>query len=162
QLLARRLGRWQPRAGADGALLRTVELARRALATAEGSVSRLSRLVDDLLDDARIQKGRLAFRMERCDMCAIVTAAVEEPRLLMPARTMRLELPCPAVAVPVCGDATRIGQAVTNYLTNALKYSIEEQPVTVRLEVEGTVGTLGAGTGQVARVSVQDKGIGVP
>jgi signal transduction histidine kinase len=159
QLLAKRLRGWQPAAGTDESLLRTVELARRSVSTVEGSVRRLSQLVDDLLDDARIQAGRLTFDLERCDLGAIVAAAVEDQRILEPTRKLRLELPSPAVPVMVNVDASRIGQAVTNYLTNALKYSAEDQPITVRLEV---VDSAEEGVGAVARVSVHDAGIGVP
>src|SRR5262249_28807862 len=114
--------------------------------------------------DARIQQGRLTLQLERCELDVIVTAAVEEQRLLVPTRTLQLELPPPAVAVLVDADATRIGQAVTNYLRDALKYCREERRVTVRLEVEveGTRGTPGAGMGAEARVSVHDEGIGIP
>jgi signal transduction histidine kinase len=51
----------------------------------------------------------------------------------------------------VQADAARIGQVVTNYLSNALKYSSEEQPVSVGLDVAGTR----------ARVWVRDEGPGV-
>ncbi len=82
--------------------------------------------------------------------------------------------------MPVLADAERIAQVVTNYLTNALKYSKEDRPVVVRLEVvrdaeksgeggegdgrdggEGELGALG-GEGELARVSVHDEGIGIP
>jgi len=51
----------------------------------------------------------------------------------------------------VIADASRIGQAITNYLTNALKYAPVDRVVLVRLEVTGTV----------ARVSVHDQGPGL-
>jgi PAS domain S-box-containing protein len=56
---------------------------------------------------------------------------------------------------PVIADADRIGQVVTNYLTNALKYSPAARPVEVRLEVEKQ-------KVRVARVSVRDEGPGLP
>ncbi len=56
---------------------------------------------------------------------------------------------------PVIADADRIGQVVTNYLTNALKYSPAGRPVEVRLEVEKQ-------KVRVARVSVRDEGPGLP
>src|SRR5262249_672652 len=63
-------------------------------------------------------------------------------------------------------DAMRIRQVVTNYLTNALKYSKEDRAVEVRLEVEyagaRVGGGVGASAGDVARVRVRDEGIGVP
>ena len=48
-------------------------------------------------------------------------------------------------------DAGRVGHALTNYLTNALKYAPVDQPIAGRLEVTGTV----------ARVSVRDQGPGL-
>ena len=54
--------------------------------------------------------------------------------------------------MPVLADADRLGQVVTNYLTNALKYSPADRPVTVGLDAEG----------KQARVWVRDEGPGVP
>jgi signal transduction histidine kinase len=54
--------------------------------------------------------------------------------------------------VPVVADAQRIGQVVTNYLTNALKYSPADRPIEVGLEVDA----------QQARVWVRDEGPGLP
>jgi signal transduction histidine kinase len=54
--------------------------------------------------------------------------------------------------VPVVADAQRIGQVVTNYLTNALKYSPADHPVTVGLEVDD----------QQAQLWVRDQGPGLP
>jgi signal transduction histidine kinase len=157
----------------DGGLLRA------ALVHAQASVRRLTRLADDLVDDARIRHGRLTLRLEPCDLATIVAGAVEEQRAAEPDRSILLELPSgvqPAQPIPVLADADRIAQVVTNYLTNALKYSAAERPVTVRLEVvpgarERTHGAHdsdwdyngdGGGEGDLARVSVHDEGIGVP
>jgi signal transduction histidine kinase len=49
-------------------------------------------------------------------------------------------------------DADRIGQVVTNYLTNAIKYSPADRPIEVFLAIEG----------HMARVAVQDQGPGLP
>ncbi|HEX9413001.1 MAG TPA: HAMP domain-containing sensor histidine kinase, partial [Ktedonobacterales bacterium] len=117
----------------------------------EPSLRRLGRLVDDVLDESRIQSGRLEFRMVSCDLSGIVRAAVEEQRQLASARTIHRELP-DAQPTLVLADASRIEQVVTNYLTNALKYSREDRPVAVRLQVDG----------ETARVSVRDEGVGVP
>jgi signal transduction histidine kinase len=111
----------------------------------------MTRLVDDLLDDARIREGRLTLQMGPCDLEAVVGQAVAEQQVLAPERTIQLEV-ATAQPVVVVADAQRIAQVVTNYLSNALKYSREEQPVTVRLEVAGAL----------ARVSVRDVGAGVP
>ena len=115
-------------------------------------VRRLTRLVDDLVDSARIQAGKLEIVSAPCDLAAIVREAVAEQRAVHPEREIRLQLPRSLPTVPVEADADRIGQVVTNYLTNALKYSPDDQPVELALHVEGTT----------ARLSVRDEGPGIP
>src|SRR5262249_24960095 len=106
----------------------------------------------DLLDTSRIRHGQLQYRMEPCDLATIVTQAVEEQGHLAPERTILLAR-TNEVPVPVWGDAERLGQVVTNLLTNALKYSREEFPVVVGIQEEED---------QQGRVWVRDQGPGIP
>jgi signal transduction histidine kinase len=124
------------------------------------SLLRLTRLADDLVDDTRIQDGRLTLRLAPCDLGHIVCAAVEEQRALEPGRTINLELP-PGGPVLATADADRIVQVLTNYLSNALKYSTEDQTVTTRLEVEGDAPRGEQAASGLARVSVRDDGLGL-
>jgi len=93
QLLLHRLDAWQP--PADGAGLpaevvaRAVAQARVMLVSCERSLQRLTRLADDLVDDARIRDGQLALRLAPCDLCALVSSAVEEQRAPAPAARPR-------------------------------------------------------------------------
>lgn len=120
------------------------------LSRAERQVAQLDRLVSDLLDVSRIRADRLELRREWTDLVAVVSEAVEEQRLLTPNRVMSLHLP-PEPRLHIYADPGRIGQVVTNYLTNALKYSAEDCPVIIGLEV---------GCEQ-ARVWVRDEGPGL-
>jgi signal transduction histidine kinase len=113
--------------------------------------ARLDRLVNDLLDVSRIQAGRLELRKEPADLAAVVCEAVEEQREVAPGRKIYLELPSTPLP-PLFIDPGRIGQVVTNYLTNALKYSAEDCEVGVGLEAKESW----------ARVWVRDKGPGIP
>ena len=117
---------------------------------ADRQISRMTRLINDLLDISRIQENRLKFDMEPVDLVSIVRDAVQEQRQVAYPRQISLELAAEG-PVQVMAHMDRIGQVVTNYLTNALKYSEAERPVDVRLEVDG----------QVARVSVRDEGPGL-
>jgi signal transduction histidine kinase len=114
-------------------------------------ISRIERLTSDLVDVSRIQAGRLEMQLMPCDLVPIVVEAVREQRLTAPARQIDLDVP-PGAAVTVLADADRIGQVVTNYLTNALKYSADDKAVTVGLDVDGAM----------ARVTVHDAGPGIP
>ena len=115
----------------DGARPATTDQFERLLASTEAQLRRQSRLVDDLLDVTRIENGRLEFRPEDTNLLAIVRRAVEEQQRVRPDRHIALHLPAGMGAVPVVADPDRIGQVLTNYLTNALKYSPADAPVEV-------------------------------
>jgi len=113
--------------------------------------ARLDRLVNDLLDVSRARIGQLDLHPEPADLATIVGEAVEQQRQVNPTRTITFRFPADRTA-PIIADADRIGQVVTNYLTNALKYSAEECPVAVGLVMEA----------EQARVWVRDHGPGLP
>jgi signal transduction histidine kinase len=122
-----------------------------ALELVLNQAGRLNRLVNDLLETSRIQAGRMELRLQPADLATIVDETVKEHQQLAPERTIALHLP-DGKPVPVQADTERIGQVVTNYLTNALKYSPEERPVEVGVQVEN----------QQAYVWVRDHGPGIP
>ncbi len=103
------------------------------LERADGAVVRLTRLVNDLLDVSRIQQGRLELWPQPCDLAAIVQQCVEEHQQCWPARAITLDGP---TSLPVEADAVRVAQVVTNYLTNALKYSPADQAVHATLGID--------------------------
>jgi signal transduction histidine kinase len=152
QLAQRRLGRLSiGEPGAVDELVNRLEPLNNILGRTSHQAIRLEGLINDLLDVSRIQAGKLELRKESADLATIVREVVEEQRELAPGRTIRLELPCTPLP-PLCVDRARIGQVVTNYLTNALKYSAEDCPVDVGLKLEeGAV-----------RVWVRDRGPGIP
>ena len=115
-------------------------------------VDRLTRMVNDLLDVTRIQAGKLDLHLRQRDLGELVREAVEEQRQVAPERRIELTPAArPDEGLPVRADADRIGQVLTNYLTNALKYSPAERPVWVGLErMDG-----------MARVTVRDEGPGL-
>lgn len=117
---------------------------------AERQAERLDRLVNDLLDVARVRVGQLDLRPSVTDLVGIIREAIEEQRQAAPTRTLLFQFP-PGLRAPIVADAGRIGQVVTNYLTNALKYSPADRPVAVGLDMAG----------QQARVWVRDEGPGL-
>jgi signal transduction histidine kinase len=148
QLAERRIqqrGRCEPTAPNDGAPF------LEQMRVAEHQVDRLDRLVNDLLDVSRVQAGRLELQLGPTDLATVVREAVDEQRQAHPERTLLPQL-SPERAVSVWADAERIGQVVTNYLTNALKYSPADCPVAVGLDMEE----------QQVRVWVRDEGPGIP
>ncbi len=116
---------------------------------ADREIDKLNRFIGDLLDVTHIQSGTIEITPVPTDLTEIVreVARTQEPQ--WPQRMVRVSLP--AGPVPVLGDVDRVGQVVTNLLTNALKYAPADRPIDVRLDVHG----------QRARVEVADRGPGL-
>jgi len=132
-----------------------VEAVRTTLTETSQSVERVGRLVDLLFDTTQVRAGKLELHRTPVDLAAVVREQVLTLRVAHPHRTLHLELPPegpPEGPVPVVADADRIGQVVTNYVTNALKYSQGDQPVAIWVARDAAW----------ARVSVEDHGPGLP
>ena len=122
--------------------LEVLDIARR-------EVDRQTRLVGDLLDISRIRANKLEYHLRDCDLVTIVREAVEAQRLAAPARVFHFDEPTERLIVHA--DPDRISQVITNFLTNAHKYSPADQPITVRVNRKGAH----------ARVLVRDHGPGL-
>ncbi|NML17097.1 PAS domain S-box protein [Azohydromonas caseinilytica] len=127
--------------------------AQRALPMMQRQLTHIVRLIDDLMDVARITQGRLALQPVPLDLRRIVGDAVEAHQGQVEAAGQRLGVVLPPEAVPVRGDATRLGQAIGNLLGNASKYSPPGSAIEVSLSVRGAA---------TALVEVRDSGLGLP
>ncbi|MCW7538453.1 ATP-binding protein [Aquabacterium sp. A7-Y] len=119
-------------------------------------VDQLSRLVDDLLDVARITRGKIVLQKEHFDLREAIHAAAETsgPQIDAMQHTLRIELPPEPLWVDA--DRTRMAQCVSNLLTNAAKYTPREGLIVLEAHEEGPM------NGREVRVSVRDNGIGFP
>ena len=109
-----------------------VEVVRADLGETRRSLERMTRLVNLLFDAAQMRADKLELHCLPCDLTALVRDLVVALRVANPRRTVELEMPSDGPVV-VMTDADRLGQVVTNYVTNALKYSPEDMPVSVRV-----------------------------
>jgi signal transduction histidine kinase len=134
-----------------GGVAEQVEQVQRPLASAAQSARRQERLIEQLIDDARLQTNTLELHLQRCDLSMLLEEAVATQQRLAPERTLVLENTAPEHVVPIIASPERITQVITTYLGHALSSSPVDQPVTVQLTVED------AG----ARVSVHDEGPGI-
>jgi PAS domain S-box-containing protein len=124
---------------------------RRAHEVIGRHVLHLVRLVDDLLDVARITRGKVTLLMEPIDLAAVVVQAVEISRPLIDARKHQLDVTLPTSAVWVEADRTRLAQVVSNLLNNAAKYT----------EEGGRIGLTWERAGDQAVLRVRDEGVGI-
>jgi PAS domain S-box-containing protein len=114
----------------------------------ERAIGRMEMLVNDLLDISRIESGKLALRQEPCDFVPLCRQMVDEQS----ATTDRIiTFDAPDAPLEVTVDVDRMGQVLTNLLSNALKYSQASQPVHLRMRQDGNE----------AIVCVQDHGPGI-
>jgi len=120
-----------------------------ALEKIDEQTHRLNALVDDLLDLSSMRAGKLKLRLDSCDISDICRSVVEDQHVLS-GRNIELELPDTPVVVQC--DRDRLGQAVTNLVSNALKYSPEGSLVQVAVHQKG----------RAAVIEVRDAGQGIP
>jgi PAS domain S-box-containing protein len=116
-------------------------------------VSHLARLVDELLDVARITTEKVRIRREPTDLTVVVTRAAESVRPLMETRRQSLSIETPEGEIVVEADLDRLSQVLTNLLDNAAKYTPEGGAIALvveRLDAEKKV-----------LVRVRDTGIGM-
>jgi PAS domain S-box-containing protein len=135
------------------ALTRQVATVRDRLEDADQGAARLARLLTLLFDTAALRANRLELRRAPCDLAALVRECVTTLRAAAPLRTIRLHSPAPAgdVPIPVEVDADRVGQVITNFVSNALKYAPPDRPIDVSVLVRGSR----------LRVAVCDQGPGI-
>ena len=128
---------------------------RWAADVTDRQVRQLTRLVDELLDVARISQGKVVLQTQCLDLVTVVTQCIESQRDAMTKRHQTLTLLLPEMPVNLDGDATRLAQVVNNLLSNAIKYTPEGGEIAV------TVSHADDGSGEFALLEVRDNGIGI-
>lgn len=125
--------------------------AQQPLVSAAQSARLQQRMINDLIDDARIQTNQLELHLQPCDLLALLQTAIDEQQQLTPEHAIVLEKKSVPQKIPVRVDAERISRVFTTYLTNALLASPAKEPVTVVITTED----------QMVHVSVHNEGPGI-
>ncbi|MES2889119.1 MAG: ATP-binding protein [Pseudomonadota bacterium] len=130
----------------DSHTLRERQIMRRQL-------DHMRRLVDDLLDVSRITRGKLEMRSHPVNLVTVIERSVEaiQPAANQRSQSLRVDWP-DGVAVWVQGDDTRLVQAVSNLLTNAVRFGAQA-PITLSVNLEQG--------GQQVCIEVRDEGVGM-
>ena len=111
----------------------------------------LLNLVNEVLDLARIESGRLDICLEPTDLASLVQDCATQIRPLAAQRHIRIDLEMPEICF-VDADAARLKQVLLNLLSNATKYNHEHGVVLIRIEIEQAN----------VCISVEDNGPGIP
>ena len=124
---------------------------KRAVVIIDRQARQLTRLVDDLLDVARINTGKVEVRSEQLDLVVLLAHAVEAAQALSEPKRIKLTAVLPGHPVLIEGDPVRLLQAIGNLINNACKFSESGGNVDVVLEtVDGA-----------AIICINDDGIGI-
>lgn len=109
------------------------ETSARAITVIERNAESQARLIEDLLDFARITTGKLRLDLRPIELGAVVERAIDVVRPAAEAKGVRLHVALDHRAGPIMGDAERLQQAVWNLLTNAIKFTLRGGRVQVFL-----------------------------
>jgi signal transduction histidine kinase len=111
----------------------------------------LGRLLDDLLDVARITQGRIELQRETVDVAACVQLAIETAEPVIRAKAHRLTVTQTLEPIYVAADKVRLGQCLANVLINAAKYTQHNGELRVRSYADG----------RDVVIEIQDNGMGI-
>jgi len=123
----------------------------RHVADADAALQRLTRLIAEMLDTSRLDKGLFTLDVEPVDLAALARETAD----LLRASEVEIRVQAPD-ALPIEGDPRCLRQALENLLSNALQHSPPRTPVHVTVETERRE------DGGRAVVSVRDAGPGIP
>ena len=135
------------------------EQLKRTLAAIDRQANQMTALLDDLLDVARITKGKIELKRAPTRLSDVINESIESVSASFDRRHQKVEVDLGDRPCWIYGDAVRLRQIVINLLTNASRYSPEGQETSVVLEVHSSTNASSWGT---AEIQVTDHGIGIP
>jgi len=125
---------------------------RELAESAERNVLRLEEFTEDLLEMARLEQGAVALEPEELDVRSLLTEIVADHQILAKQRRQWFALDAPTDTMKVSADRSRLRQALSNLVGNAIKYAPTGTPINVRAERQNGL----------FRIAVSDHGPGIP
>jgi PAS domain S-box-containing protein len=130
---------------------------RQYLVNLQNAGTGLLRLLNELFDVSQLESGRVTLALRETRLLDVVQATLAAWREDAPMAAARVRLDVIGPSPAVVADEDRLVQVVRNLLSNALRYSGDESPVHVTIDV-----THDDGADTYARLTVRDAGIGIP
>jgi two-component system OmpR family sensor kinase len=129
---------------------RTAAEYRETVESCQRAAQRMRRLIESLLELARLDAGQEQMKQERVELAQ---SAADCVKLVQPlADERKVKIHCAVPLLNCIGDAERIGQVITNLLTNAINYNKEN----------GEVRITGEANNGSAMITISDTGLGIP
>ncbi len=127
------------------------ETTKNALETIEKSARSQAKLIEDLLDSARVASGKLKMEFRSINICEIIKTVCNLQKSIADAKKINLEFSSDKDNIQVFGDAARLQQVFNNLLSNALKFTKEGNTIQVYVKTED----------EIVQVFVKDNGQGI-
>lgn len=124
----------------------------KMIQNAEYQASMMKKLLDDLLDIARVSQDKFKLNKEHTDLVAVIDHAIHGASLFIKLRGHALISHLPRECICIYGDGFRLTQALSNILFNAAKYTNPGGLIEVFCET----------TGENAIIKIKDNGVGIP
>ncbi|HEX4201649.1 MAG TPA: ATP-binding protein [Chthoniobacterales bacterium] len=124
---------------------------KSALEVIDRQTQQVAKLVDDLVDLARLSANKLELELQRVDLAEVLSSLEKATRPLVEAAGQTLTVTLPEKSIFVSGDIIRLRQIVTNLLQNAIKYNSPPGQIWLTL----------ARQDQEAVIKVKDTGVGI-
>jgi PAS domain S-box-containing protein len=124
---------------------------KSALEVIDRQTQQVAKLVDDLVDLARLSVNKLELDLQRVDLTEVLSSLEKATRPLVEAAGQTLTVTLPEKSIFVCGDIIRLQQIVTNLLQNSIKYNSRPGRIWLTLATQD----------QEAVITVKDTGIGI-
>jgi len=116
------------------------------------SSDKMTRLINDLLDVARIDQGKLPLSREYFDLCQIMSESIKEHQPMADIAGVKITTFCPVKKQELIGDKRRVLVVLDNLLSNAIKYTEEKGKVEIFIESQENS----------VQVCFRDNGVGIP
>jgi len=145
---------------ASGTVGQINEMQSNFLGTIRSNVERMSALVSDLNDQAKIEAGRLRLDFAPVDLRDVVEDVIRSTKRQVEEKHQEVELAMPTELPKVWADRIRVGQILTNLVSNANKYTQEGGRIVVNAALSANHWD-SEGAKQVVHLWVQDNGIGI-
>jgi signal transduction histidine kinase len=127
---------------------------RELVDLANAACERMRRLVDSLLDVAKLETGEMLITLKATDLRPVLEDAAHQQALATQMRGIQIKVAAPDDLLPVLIDVEKIERVLANLLDNAIKYSPDDEVITLAAEVDDDRHQL--------VVSVTDRGPGIP
>jgi len=145
---------------ASGAVGQITEMQTNFLGTIKSNVERMSTLVSDLNDNSKIEAGRLRLEFKATQAADLVDEVIRTFKRQLEDKKQTLELSIPPKLPAMWSDRIRVGQVLTNLVSNAFKYTPEGGAIQVGVE-ESPNHWDPDGAPRVIHLWVKDSGIGM-